>query len=227
MYRQGLVGLTVIMASVVFHEIGHAAALVRHARSVGHLGAGINLIFPALFTEILEHAVMTRREKFWLNISGIYFQTLFGHLVVLYSYVSGDDALRHYALIVYLLAIFQLLPLNRQDGVWLVSDLMTKHDKAFRAWMQTTSMLLAAGLVTFMSTRVVIPYWVSRFAMMEFGLPFFSGSTGRHISGLLGTFIVIAWALRLVRSVLALSGRRRTARFRRDNQRRSCTNEGQ
>jgi hypothetical protein len=212
-YRHGLVGLLVVMASVVFHEIGHAASLVRHGRSVGHLGAGINLIFPALFTEILEHAVMSRQEKFWLNIAGVYFQALFGHLVVVYSYVSGYASLRPYAVIVYLLALFQVLPLNRQDGVWLVSDLMARNSQTFRAWVQGISMLLAAGLVAFMVTRVAIPYWQNRHAMMEFGLNFFSGNAARHVSGLLGTFIVIAWALRLARSTLAVSGRRRAARI--------------
>lgn len=211
LYRQGFAGLSVIMASVLFHEIGHAAALLRHGRVVGRLGAGINLIFPALYTEVLEHAVMGRREKLWLNVSGVYFQALFAHLVVLYSLASGDYPMRHFAAIVYLLALFQLLPLNRQDGVWLISDLMTRNGRSFRAWAQVASLIVATALVALLVTRVLWPYWETCMSLARNSEGFASVGAARHASGLAGTLIVMAWAVRVVRSALALPGRRRTA----------------
>lgn len=222
-YRQGLVGLLIILASVVFHEIGHAASLLKVGRIVGKLGGGVMLIFPAMFTEVLEHTVMSRREKFWLNISGIYFQVIFAHCVLFIGLLFQMRSLMDYALVVYLIAFFQLLPLNGQDGVWLISDLLPRHGKIFHIITQFVSIIIAGIIIVPMVVHVLIPYWKSRFNLFEAGYNLFFGNINLNISYFLASVIAVMWLWRIIGTVSDLIRRRRTAGIVAAKQKRSIT----
>jgi hypothetical protein len=114
----------ILILSMLAHEVGHGAALRAHGHDAGSLGIGIYLIYPVFFIEMFTHEALTERGKFWVNIAGVHFQALFGHGIAVAALLGHSLILSRAACLIYLSAAFQLMPINRSDGYWLMTDLV-------------------------------------------------------------------------------------------------------
>lgn len=125
-YQDSVLTTLIVSALVIFsvciHELGHGAALRAHNQGTGNLGLGVYLVYPVLFVELFAHEALSAAGKIWVDVSGVYFQVLFGHAVALAALAFGSQELVRAAELIYVLALFQLIPVNKSDGFWIMSD---------------------------------------------------------------------------------------------------------
>lgn len=206
-YSTGLASLALVILSVAFHEIGHCAAMIRNERVVGRLGVGITMIFPAFFTNVLEHEVMTKREKLEVDASGVYFQLVFANLLLLTGAVSQSSTIAGTAVIVLTLGAFQLLPIGTLDGHWILQDILNGRCQKLRKCLIAVSYLLIMVLLTRLAYTVLIPFWISVFKGGLVGSHGFTGSSRSVLSGLFGTIVCLVWTVSFGKKIASLTKR--------------------
>jgi putative peptide zinc metalloprotease protein len=114
-------GLT--LASLLFHEFGHASACRYGGARPGVIGFGLYLIWPSLYTDVTDAYRLDRAGRLRTDLGGVYFNAVF--ILVL----GGCYAATGYP--VFLAAAFldnfqilqQLVPLVRMDGYFILGDL--------------------------------------------------------------------------------------------------------
>ena len=65
--------LGLIVASMLFHELGHAAACRYGGGRPGAIGAGLYLMLPAFYTNVTDAYRLPRRARVRTDLGGIYF----------------------------------------------------------------------------------------------------------------------------------------------------------
>lgn len=121
----GMAGLLIFMlVSSFFHELGHASACKYCGVKHGSIGFGLYLNFPVLYTDVTEIWKLNRKQRFVVNIAGVYFQCFFLIVLLAGFWMTGDDMLRYMILILNLGFLMTLNPFFKFDGYWIVSDLL-------------------------------------------------------------------------------------------------------
>lgn len=121
----GMAGLLIFMlVSSFFHELGHASACTYCGVKHGSIGFGLYLNFPVLYTDVTEIWKLSRKQRFMVNIAGVYFQCFFLIILLIGFWLTGDDLLRYMILILNLGFLMTLNPFFKFDGYWIVSDLL-------------------------------------------------------------------------------------------------------
>ncbi|MEL4428736.1 hypothetical protein [Shewanella mangrovisoli] len=110
----------------LIHEFGHASACHHFAGRAGEIGTGINMLVPVFFANVSNIYTLTRRKKAIVSISGLYFQMLFGSVVMVFAYWYGQ--LDKFITLYFMGFVFSLLPVYRNDGYWFINDLSNRHD---------------------------------------------------------------------------------------------------
>jgi hypothetical protein len=161
-----VLGLSLL--SSLIHEFGHASACQRFAGRTGEIGVGINMLVPVFFANVSNIYTLKRHQKALVAVAGLYFQMLFGAVVMLFadSYEQLDKFIT-----LYLIGfVFSLLPLYRNDGYWFLSDLCNRKDlladsfTVLRGKKAATVLDLAYGLF-FLCTMLLIAALVLRFLL--------------------------------------------------------------
>ena len=108
------------------HEIGHAAAARHFAARHGSLGFGLYFAFPVLYMELHDTWRLRRWQRAVVDAGGLYFQLLFAvGLVCLGSVIPQLWPSAAGAVLITIVAVvWQLNPLVRFDGYWLLSDII-------------------------------------------------------------------------------------------------------
>lgn len=114
-------GLT--LASLLFHEFGHASACRYEGARPGVIGFGLYLIFPSLYTDVTDAYRLSRAGRLRTDLGGVYFNAIF-ILILGGGYAATGNP-------VFLAAVFldnfqilqQLFPLVRMDGYFILGDL--------------------------------------------------------------------------------------------------------
>lgn len=118
-----LVLLGLMLASMVFHELGHASACRFGGAHPGEIGAGLYLMWPSFYTNVTDGYRLDRAGRVRTDLGGVYFNA------VLACAFYGLFQITHYPPLILavaatlLLMVEQLLPFVRFDGYWIVSDL--------------------------------------------------------------------------------------------------------
>ncbi|WP_162233261.1 hypothetical protein, partial [Protofrankia coriariae] len=111
------------LASMIFHECGHAAACHYGGGRPGVIGCGIYLLWPALYTDVTDAYRLDRAGRLRTDLGGVYFNAIvIVGLGTAYA-ISGADTLAVIVLLVHLEAFQQLVPVVRLDGYYILSDL--------------------------------------------------------------------------------------------------------
>jgi putative peptide zinc metalloprotease protein len=109
---------------VLLHELGHAAAAWRcGARSVS-IGVGWYVCFPVAYAELSETWRMTRQQRALIDVAGIHLQALWVAALIGWHLIFGQAAVLVAASAGALSILWNMNPLLRMDGYWLVSDLL-------------------------------------------------------------------------------------------------------
>jgi putative peptide zinc metalloprotease protein len=124
--NQPLMILTVLglgVASLVFHEFGHASACHYSGARPGRIGCGIYLIWPSLYTDVTDVYRVGRRGRLRTDLGGVYFNSVF-ILAMAGCYAATQRPVFLVAILFMHFEIFdQLLPVVRFDGYFVLADL--------------------------------------------------------------------------------------------------------
>ena len=82
-----VLGLSV--ASMLFHECGHAAACRYGGARPGVIGMGIYVIWPAFFTNVTDAYRLGRAGRIRTDLGGVYFNAIFVLLLTVTYLATG------------------------------------------------------------------------------------------------------------------------------------------
>ena len=113
-----------VVASMLFHECGHAAGCRYGGGRPGGIGAGLYLIFPAFYTNVTDAYRLDRRARLRTDLGGIYFNvvSILG-LGAIFA-TTGWAPLVLVIVLIHVEILQQLLPFVRFDGYYILSDLV-------------------------------------------------------------------------------------------------------
>ena len=113
-----------IVGSILFlHEFGHATACKKLGAEPGEIGFGFYLLSPVMFADVSDIWKLNRKERVYVNFSGLYMEALVGLVLsVIYIFFIKDISLLVINAFIILSFIFNLNPFLRYDGYWVLSD---------------------------------------------------------------------------------------------------------
>ena len=113
-----------IIASSLFHELGHASACKFFNIHHGGIGFGLYLNFPVLYTNVTEIWRLNRKQRCIVNIAGVYFQMYALFLLLVLYILTKHDIVRYMILVMNLGFLITLNPFFKFDGYWIASDIL-------------------------------------------------------------------------------------------------------
>ncbi|MFE5992452.1 hypothetical protein [Streptomyces sp. NPDC056453] len=154
-----------IVASLVFHEFGHASACRYGGARPGSIGFGLFLIWPSMYTDVTDVYRINRAGRIRTDLGGVYFNVVFllglagAYLLTGQPFFLGAVYLVHFEI------LEQLMPAVRLDGYYILGDLAGIPDLYGKIKPILLSMLPGrpvtpevAGLKR--SARVIVTVWV-------------------------------------------------------------------
>lgn len=125
LYTPGLLPLVVgiMFLAGVCHEFGHAAALRYGGGRARGMGAGLYLIYPALYTDTTDAYRLSRSARVRTDLGGFYFYLIFSLGLVSLYVATGYEFLLIAVVLIDLDILYQCLPFVRLDGYWVMADL--------------------------------------------------------------------------------------------------------
>jgi putative peptide zinc metalloprotease protein len=169
-----VVGITLVAAA--FHELGHAAACSYGGARPGRIGVGLYLIWPALYTDLTDTYRLGRRGRLRADLGGVYFNALLILVLGAVYLRTGMEALVVALIVQHLQIAFQLLPLLRLDGHYVVSDLVGVPDAMSRVRPAIAALLRGresgSGMEQFRPAvrRVVLAYGAATVLLLSAGV---------------------------------------------------------
>lgn len=123
-----LLVLGLVIASAVFHELGHATACRSSGADPGGIGAGIYLAWPAFYTDVTDAYRLGRTGRLRTDLGGIYFNVIFSLGTAGAYALTGNESLLLVIVVQHLEMVHQLIPVVRLDGYYILSDLVGVPD---------------------------------------------------------------------------------------------------
>lgn len=116
-----LVSLFVLLV----HELGHASAAHRYKVCPKSIGFGWYIFFPVLYTDVTSAWLANRTQRVIIDIGGFYFQTI---LMLIAIPIAIALSLPNVFIAIFVwdnlfIILYNLNPLFRFDGYWILSDL--------------------------------------------------------------------------------------------------------
>jgi putative peptide zinc metalloprotease protein len=111
------------IASGLFHEFGHAAALRYGGGRVRGMGVGFYLGLPTFYTDTTDAYRLGRWARLRTDLGGIYFHLIFGLGLVALYFITQQEVLLAIVLVISMDILYQLIPYVRLDGYWALADL--------------------------------------------------------------------------------------------------------
>jgi putative peptide zinc metalloprotease protein len=117
-----------LVASGLWHELGHATACRAGGARPGAIGAGLYLVMPALYTDVTDTYRLGRAGRVRTDLGGVYHNVIAVLLCAGAYAATGFEPLLVLALLEQLEIIQQFVPFVRLDGYWVISDLIGVPD---------------------------------------------------------------------------------------------------
>lgn len=117
-----LASLVILISLIVFHEFGHATALLRGGLPPGHIGVQLYFYIPALYANVDESWRLRPGRRVVVDAGGIYFQCVAASLLYLLYLKTHYAPLLTTVLTSDTLALISVNPFLKFDGYWLLAD---------------------------------------------------------------------------------------------------------
>ncbi|WP_428934728.1 hypothetical protein [Streptomyces sp. ACT015] len=114
-------GLTV--ASLVFHEFGHASACRYGGARPGCIGCGLFLIWPSMYTDVTDVYRIGRAGRLRTDLGGVYFNVVFMLAMAAAYLATGAQFFLAAVYLGHFEILEQLMPAVRLDGYYILGDL--------------------------------------------------------------------------------------------------------
>jgi putative peptide zinc metalloprotease protein len=115
--------VAMMVLSAFVHELGHAAALVRHGGDAREIGFAVYLMRPVLYTNVTDSWRLTRWQRIQVDAGGMYFDSIFLLVLLAATWIFPSRALEFSFVWIDLMLVTTLNPVLRMDGYWLLADL--------------------------------------------------------------------------------------------------------
>lgn len=115
-------GYAWMLASLIAHELGHAAAVAAFDAEPGPIGFTVYVIYPAFYSDVSAAWRLRRKERFVVDVGGVYFQLAFIAIVLLARQLWPLPGV-HLALLLTLFSVAMTMhPFLKFDGYWMLAD---------------------------------------------------------------------------------------------------------
>lgn len=124
--RQPVLYLTVaalMLMAMIFHEFGHASACRFGGGRPGHIGFGLYLVWPSLYTDVTDAYRLGRAARLRTDLGGVYFNAVFALLMAGSYAATGQPVFLAVAFLGNFEIAQQLVPVMRFDGYFILGDL--------------------------------------------------------------------------------------------------------
>ncbi|MER6039151.1 hypothetical protein ABT133_35525 [Streptomyces sp. NPDC001835] len=163
-----LIVFLLTVASLLFHEFGHASACRYSGAVPGKIGCGIFLIWPSMYTDVTDVYRVGRAGRLRTGLGGVYFNVLFMLALTAAYLLTGQPFLLAAVYLAHFEVLEQLMPAVRLDGYYILGDLAGVPDLYGKIKPILLSLLpgrrhrAAAAQVTELkrSARTIITAWV-------------------------------------------------------------------
>ncbi|HEV7504183.1 MAG TPA: hypothetical protein VGS07_04665 [Thermoanaerobaculia bacterium] len=115
-------GYLLFIASLLAHELGHAAACSRFSAKPSEIGFTLYMVFPAFYSDVTSAWQLTRRQRVIVDLGGTFFQFAVAAAFATAYFASGWEPLRIAFLMIWYGALFSLNPIFKFDGYWVLAD---------------------------------------------------------------------------------------------------------
>lgn len=223
------------LASLVFHEFGHASACHYGGARPGNIGCGMFLVWPALYTDVTDVYRINRAGRLRTDFGGVYFNVIFILCMAAGYALTGKMVFLAAVLFIHLEIVQQLIPVVRLDGYFILGDLAGVPDlfgKVRPILLSVLGRRSAAAQVSDLKrgTRIVVTAWVlavcpllavnlgyavwnlprmirvgAGSAMVQFHTITVAWSVGSYVGVALGVFSLLMLAVPLIGSVYLLA----------------------
>jgi len=112
------------LIGILVHELGHVSACTYYQCPHGPVGIGLYGFFPVFYADVSQVWSLERRQRAVVDVGGMFFQALSSAVLVILYAVTGRAFLAGAVIVTNILIIYNLNPLLKFDGYWLLSDLL-------------------------------------------------------------------------------------------------------
>jgi putative peptide zinc metalloprotease protein len=140
----------VLIAAAAWHELGHVTACRAFGGEVRHAGILIYLFRPAFFVNLNDSRLMPKRQRIAVLLAGVYFElVLVCGLVAAWAWTrpfsTTNQLLFVVANVLVARMVFNLCPLLRLDGYFVIADLVDVPNLRPRAFAYAIGWLPVIG----------------------------------------------------------------------------------
>ncbi|MER6982002.1 hypothetical protein ABT317_34785, partial [Streptomyces carpinensis] len=161
-----LILFALTVASLLFHEFGHASACRYSGAVPGKIGCGIFLIWPSMYTDVTDVYRIGKAGRLRTGLGGVYFNVIFMLVLTAAYLLTGQSFLLAAVYLAHFEVLEQLMPAVRLDGYYILGDLAGVPDLYGKVKPILLSMLPghhpAAAQVADLkrSARTIVTVWV-------------------------------------------------------------------
>jgi putative peptide zinc metalloprotease protein len=150
---------------ILLHEFGHYYTYRKYVKiDVIRFGILIRYFFILLFfTNVNYMRTLTRKQRFYILISGILVQLFAGGILSLAYFISGHYHFLYLYMVNVIIVSINILPFLKLDGYWVINLLIRSDDymRSFQNYLLKKERirfieLLFAGFNLFIITSVII-----------------------------------------------------------------------
>ncbi|MBJ7904958.1 hypothetical protein IF655_16825 [Streptomyces sp. DSM 110735] len=118
-----LIVFLLTVASLVFHEFGHASACRYGGARPGCIGCGLFLIWPSMYTDVTDVYRINRGGRIRTDLGGVYFNVVFMLAMAGAYFATGEQFFLAAVYLGHFEILEQLMPAVRLDGYYILGDL--------------------------------------------------------------------------------------------------------
>lgn len=109
---------------VIFHEIGHAVALLKYGYNPGRIGGAFYMWKPVMFTDVNSCWQLNRVQRQCVNFGGMYFQLILSTIIILIAYLADFSNIVELVFYSYFSMLGNFNIFIKADGYWMFSDFL-------------------------------------------------------------------------------------------------------
>jgi putative peptide zinc metalloprotease protein len=124
------------LLSILFHELGHAAAVSWFGGSPGRIGCGLYILMPTFYADVSQLWRFPRRQRMIVDLGGTFFQQIAFAGFAALAAGTGSPELLATCRLIDLMVLTALNPLFHFDGYWFLADYLAVpklQDVAFKS----------------------------------------------------------------------------------------------
>lgn len=197
-----LILFALTVASLLFHEFGHASACRYSGATPGKIGCGVFLVWPSMYTDVTDVYRIGRTGRVRTGLGGVYFNVVFMLVLTAGYLLTGQPFFLAAVYLAHFEVLEQLFPVVRLDGYYILGDMAGVPDlygkvkpillsllPGRRADAQVAGLKRSARTIVTLWVLTMVPLLLAEAAYVLWNLPRLLATTVRGLYGqCLGTY---------------------------------------